>query len=223
MGGLFVWGGIYPGEEDVMVRTIHEQVNGLIEMAEGFSLVFVCDSSSSSSFSFDGANVAFRRPTLKKYVDESMARVIMLDFRNYSKNDCEVEFNNLFQPPVLQSYKKIFIVIVDDDSLKLFMDSSLWGFSSLFLMVKKFGFFSAKARNFGVPSSIWLTPDGKEVEIMVATEDEEGSKFLWDDKVSLGEVKKRVRCVVNFGGIPGRPWHTGYSELFGYVEGRGSK
>jgi hypothetical protein len=177
------------GEEDVMVRTIHEQVNGLIKMAEGFSLVFVYDGSSSSSFSFDGANVAFRRPTLKKYVDESTARVIMLDFRGYSKDDCEVEFNNLFQPPVLQSYKKIFIVIVDDDSLKLFMNSSLWDFGFL-LVVKKFGFFSAKARNLGVPSSIWLTPDGKEVEIMVATEDEEGSEFLWDDKVSLGEVGK---------------------------------
>ena len=196
-GGVFVWGWQFTvGEEDVMVRTIHEQVNGLIKMAEGFSLVFVCDGSLSSSFSFDGANVAFRRPTLKKYVDESAARVIVLDFRGYSKDVCESELSFLFQPPVLQSYKKIFIVIVDDDSLKLFMSSSLWDFGFL-LVVKKFGFFSAKASRLGVPSSIWLSPDGKEVEIMVATEDEEGSEFLWDDKVSLGEVKKRVRCVVN--------------------------
>lgn len=56
----------------------------------------------------------------------------------------------------------------------------------------RFGFYSAKQEAF-TGTSIYATPEGKEVEITSVLADPEGKGCSWDDKVSLGPVTHWVR------------------------------
>lgn len=60
-------------------------------------------------------------------------------------------------------------------------------------MPHKHGFYSAEAVKAGHGSSIWATPDGEEREITGTVGDEEGSAYLWSDKVYVGVVTHHLR------------------------------
>jgi len=56
----------------------------------------------------------------------------------------------------------------------------------------KYGVYSARfAELYG--SSIYSTPDGKEVEVSGVYEDQECSPFTWEDRVLLGPVDQWLR------------------------------
>jgi hypothetical protein len=58
---------------------------------------------------------------------------------------------------------------------------------------KKYGFYSIKAIEGGGGTSIYSTPDGREVEVSMVDDNPEGSGYSWPDKVSRGEVVEWLR------------------------------
>ena len=56
-----------------------------------------------------------------------------------------------------------------------------------------YGFYSQKAVDNGRGSVIYLTPEGKEVEVTAVYEDKDGTDYLWPDKVCVGQVAKYLR------------------------------
>jgi hypothetical protein len=80
---------------------------------------------------------------------------------------------------------------------------------------KKFGFFSQKAVEFNGGSSIYLTPDGQEVETTFIADDEQGEFYTWDDKVCLGEITTRVRTGRPMKGMTARD--SGTRKIVNYL------
>jgi hypothetical protein len=100
-------------------KMIYDTVAALIEMGEGPRFAFLHDR---TSFHYDFKGVQmFSSPPYRK--ESWGAGPVLWDFRNMPDDVCRREILGLANPPPLISFDKLFMFLVDDSSLKLFIDN----------------------------------------------------------------------------------------------------